>query len=168
MEPKEIGELRDKWQAEIADLTKEKAKIENKIVGLQTMIKGLDYMEHGAPAVPAKLEPPPLPCEDFHLLRVTDAIRAVIGEATHPVTPVQVRDRLLAYGYDKLPPGNPMAAIHGVLRRLLNSREIVPMVLGGKKVYRRLIQSERDMIPPGQIGAMTGSAIVFGRNKPKR
>jgi len=143
MEPKEIGEFRQKWQAEIAELAKEKAKLENKIVGLQTLLKGLDYMEHGAPVMPSKLEPPPLPRDDFHSLRITDAIRAVIGAAVHPPTPPQIRDCLKAYGYDELPPGNPMAAIHGVLRRLQDRREIKAVIIDGKKAYVPLAQSER-------------------------
>jgi hypothetical protein len=145
MEPKEIAELREKWQAEINGLVKMKATIDNKIMGLQTMIKGLDYMEHGAPTSQAELDPLPLPPElsDLHSMGLTPAVRAILTEAARPLTPVQIRDRLNAYGYDKLPLGNPMAAIHGVLRRLLDMGEVKKVMIDLRKAYRPLTMQER-------------------------
>jgi hypothetical protein len=145
MEAKEIAGLREKWQAEIDGLVKMKATIDGKIMGLQTMIKGLDYMEHGAPTSQTKLDPLPLPPElaDLHSMGLTPAVRAILTEAARALTPVQIRDRLNAYGYDKLPPGNPMAAIHGVLRRLLDMGEVKKVVIDLKAAYRTLTYSER-------------------------
>ncbi len=145
MEPKEIAELREKWQAEINGLVKMKATIDGKIMGLQTMIKGLDYMEHGAPTNQTKLDPLPLPPElaDLHSMGLTPAVRAILTEAARPLRPMQIRDRLSAYAYDKLPPGNPMAAIHGVLRRLLDMGEAKKVVIGSKPAYRTLTMSEK-------------------------
>jgi hypothetical protein len=145
MEQKEIAELREKWQAEISGLVKLKSTIDSKIMGLQTMIKGLDYMEHGAPTSQTTLDPLPLPPElaDLHSMGLTPAVRAILTEAARPLTPMQIRDRLAAYGYDKLPPGNPMAAIHGVLRRLLDMGEAKKVMIDLRKAYRPLTVSER-------------------------
>jgi hypothetical protein len=145
MEQKEIAELREKWQAKINELVKLKSTIDSKIMGLQTMIKGLDYMEHGAPTIQTKLDPLPLPPElaDLHSMGLTPAVRAVLTGAARALTPVQVRDRLMAYGYDKLPPGNPMAAIHGVLRRLLDMGEAKKVMIDLKVAYRILTYVEK-------------------------
>jgi hypothetical protein len=144
MELKEIAGLRAKWQATISELSKEKEQIENKIIGLQTMIKGLDYMEHGISPARTQLDPLPSKLAEIQSLGLTAAVRTVIFTAGRPLTPTEVRDQLIAYGFDKLPPGNPMAAIHGVLRRLQDTTgEVKAVTVDGKKVYRRLTENEK-------------------------
>ena len=145
MELKEIPELRAKCQAAIADLSKEKEKIESKIFGLQTMLKGLDYMEHGSDLARGELDSLPLPSAvaGIQSSGLTTAVRTVIFTAGQPLAPTQIRDRLVGYGYVKLPPGNPMAAIHGVLRRLQDMEEIKAVIVDRKKLYRRLTENEK-------------------------
>lgn len=68
-------------------------------------------------------------------LGLTDACRLVLRGGL-PMTPVDVRDRLLAIGVDLSVYANELAAIHTVLKRLNEAGEIrlVPRA-GGKAAY---------------------------------
>src|SRR5438105_5411777 len=55
---------------------------------------------------------------------LTDAIRLVVRGAGVPMTPVEVRDRLHAIGFDVSKYANDLAAVHTILKRLNESGEI--------------------------------------------
>jgi hypothetical protein len=55
---------------------------------------------------------------------LTDACRVVLRGAGVPMTSLDVRDRLLAIGFDLSPYSSPLAAIHTVLKRLNESGEL--------------------------------------------
>ena len=55
---------------------------------------------------------------------LTDAIRLVVRGAGVPMTPVEVRDRLHAIGFDVSKYTNDLAAVHTILKRLNESGEI--------------------------------------------
>ena len=55
---------------------------------------------------------------------LTDAIRLVVRGAGVPMTPVDVRDRLHAIGFDVSKYTNDLAAVHTILKRLNESGEI--------------------------------------------
>jgi len=55
---------------------------------------------------------------------LTDACRVVLKGAGHPMTPLEVRDRLEAMGFDLSKYSSSMAAIHIVLKRLKEAREL--------------------------------------------
>ena len=55
---------------------------------------------------------------------LTDAIRLVVRGAGVPMTPVDVRDRLHAFGFDVSKYTNDLAAVHTILKRLNDSGEI--------------------------------------------
>ena len=161
MEASETARLREQWEAEIRALINQRLEIEQKIVGLQTMIKGLDYMDKGMPTE-WKLDPVPLPpaLEKLHSLGLTDAIRLVLSDAMAPLTPRQVRDRLEAFGYEKLPKANPMAAVHGVLRRLATTGDARDdYEVKGKTAYRFVSPVERTL---AQLDKTTRTAFGIG------
>lgn len=54
---------------------------------------------------------------------LTEACRMVLRNSPTPVTPVEVRDRLVAAGVDLDRYASPLAAIHTVLKRLAASGE---------------------------------------------
>jgi hypothetical protein len=140
----ETKELRAKWNAEIQALLKQRVEIDNRIMGFQTMIRGLDYIEKGQS--PNWKGPVPLPpgMENLHSAGLTDAVRLVLSHSDGPLLPRQIRDRLVMYSYDQLPKVNPMAAIHGVLRRLVDTGEIeAKKVDSSKTAYRILSAVER-------------------------
>src|SRR5881409_3500492 len=94
---------------------------------------------------------------------LTDAIRLVVRGAGVPMTPVGVRDRLHAIGFDVSKYSNDLAAVHTILKRLNESGELrsiarspgkhlyawnrptTPVALGGDIVaFMRDNASERD------------------------
>src|SRR5947209_8643020 len=65
-------------------------------------------------------------------LGLTDAIRLVMRGAGVPMTPVDVRDRLHAIGFDVSKYSNDLAAVHTILKRLNESGELrfIPRTAG--------------------------------------
>ena len=55
---------------------------------------------------------------------LTEACKTSLRCAAAPMTPLEVRDRLQATGFDTTRYSNPLAAIHTVLRRLTESGEV--------------------------------------------
>jgi hypothetical protein len=55
---------------------------------------------------------------------LTDAIRLVVRGAGVPMTPIEVRDRLHAIGFDVSKYTNDLAAVHTILKRLNESGEL--------------------------------------------
>jgi hypothetical protein len=67
---------------------------------------------------------------------LTDACRVVIRNAGVPMSPTEVRDRLISIGCDLSRYSNELAAIHTILRRLNDSGEIRFIASPGKHLYR--------------------------------
>jgi hypothetical protein len=57
-------------------------------------------------------------------LGLTDAIRLVVRGAGVPMTPIEVRDRLRAIGFDVEKYANDLAAVHTILKRLNQTGEL--------------------------------------------
>ncbi|MGA2904283.1 MAG: hypothetical protein ABSD98_10660 [Candidatus Korobacteraceae bacterium] len=58
---------------------------------------------------------------------ITDSIREIYRQAyPNGLLPTQVRDQLIATGFDLNSQANPMASIHSVIKRLIASTEIEP------------------------------------------
>jgi hypothetical protein len=68
----------------------------------------------------------------------TDAIRKVLElNKSRYMNPVSVRDKLKDMGYDLSKYTNPLASIHTILKRLVESGEVEPDEgVGGRTVYR--------------------------------
>jgi hypothetical protein len=70
---------------------------------------------------------------------LTDACRVVLKGADHPMTPMEVRDRLEAIGFDLSKYSSSLAAIHTVLKRLQEAGELSFVELAsGKFAYEWL------------------------------
>jgi hypothetical protein len=65
-------------------------------------------------------------------LGLTDAIRMVIRGGGVPMTPTEVRDRLVAFGFDVSKYANELAAVHTILKRLNDAGEVrfIPSATG--------------------------------------
>jgi hypothetical protein len=57
-------------------------------------------------------------------LGLTDAVRLVVRGAGVPMTPIEVRDRLAAIGFDVSKYVNDLAAVHTILKRLNEAGEL--------------------------------------------
>jgi hypothetical protein len=105
---------------EYETLGEERRKIDDRLTQLAQTIGTLSRLIGLAPTVP---------------LSITDAVRLAI-RAGVPMTPTEVRDRLLSIGVDLSSYSNELAVIHTVLRRLNEAGEIrlIPKP-GGKNAY---------------------------------
>ena len=56
---------------------------------------------------------------------LTDACRMVLRHADHPLTALEIRDRLIAIGLDMGRYSNALASIHTVLKRMHEAGELV-------------------------------------------
>ena len=105
---------------EYEDLGEQRRKIDERLNQLAQTIGTLSRLIGLTPTVP---------------LSITDAVRLAM-RAGVPMTPPEVRDRLLAIGVDLSSYSNELAVIHTVLRRLNEAGEIriIPRP-GGKNAY---------------------------------
>src|SRR6266852_4199010 len=68
---------------------------------------------------------------------LADAIRKVLYQTQRYMTPIEIRDILDASKYDLTQHSNPLASIHGILKRFVESGEVTSGVsLGGKGFYK--------------------------------
>lgn len=69
-------------------------------------------------------------------LGLTDAVREVLKTSTYALRPVDIRARVEAGGVNLAHHVNPMASLHAIITRLLNSKEVIEAFLPtGKPVY---------------------------------
>lgn len=90
-------------------LAGERQRIDGRLAALAQTIATLTRLCGVTPTVPWGL---------------TDACRVVLRGAGIPMTPLEVRNRLLAIGFDLSAYSSPLAAIHTVLKRLNESGEL--------------------------------------------
>lgn len=64
---------------------------------------------------------------------LTDACRVVMKNSGRAMTPMEVRDRLESIGFDLTKYTNSLAAVHTVLKRLNESREVLFVKRAGGK-----------------------------------
>jgi hypothetical protein len=58
-------------------------------------------------------------------MSIGQAIEGLVNGSDVPLTPVEIKDRLLFYGYDVNRYANPAALVHQTLKRLAEARRIV-------------------------------------------
>ena len=93
---------------EYEELGVQRRRIDERLAQLSQTIGTLNKLLGYEPTVP---------------LGLTDAIRIVM-RAGVPMTPIQVRDRLHAIGFDVSKYANDLAAVHTILKRLNDSGEL--------------------------------------------
>jgi hypothetical protein len=105
---------------EYETLGEQRREIDNRLAQLAQTIGTLSRLLGLAPTVP---------------MSITDAVRLAARSGV-PMTPLEVRERLLAIGVDLSSYSNDLAVIHTVLRRLNESGELrlIPKP-GGKHAY---------------------------------
>ena len=91
---------------------------------------------------------------------LTDAVRVVLRGAPHPMTPTEIRDRLEAIGFDLVKYTNSLAAIHTVLKRLNESKEILFVELESGKFACELRPMVRSIgLTAGQLKTRYGKGL---------
>ena len=121
------SEVADDYRAALATAIKEfeelgqkRREIDDRLAQLAQTIGTLTRLLGLKPTVP---------------LGLTDACRLALRGAGLPLTPLEVRDRLLGIGFDFSVYTNELAALHTVLKRLNDAGEIRFVVKGGKHAY---------------------------------
>lgn len=101
-------------------------------------------------------------------LGLTDACRLVLRGGL-PMTPVEVRDQLLAIGVDLSVYANDLSAIHTVLKRLNEAREIrlIPRA-AGKSAYLWQTPPTAIAIGPEIAAHIRAHGTFHNAAKPKR
>ena len=94
--------------AEYEQLGAERRRIDDRLAQLSQTIGTLNKLLGYQPSVP---------------LGLTDAIRIVMRSGV-PMTPVEIRDRLNAIGFDVSKYVNDLAAVHTILKRLNDNGEL--------------------------------------------
>ena len=94
---------------EYEELGEKRRAIDQRLAGLAQTIGTLSRLLGLTPTVPMGL---------------TDAIRLIVRGAGVPMTPVEVRDRLIGIGFDTSKYVNDLAAVHTILKRLNESGEV--------------------------------------------
>jgi hypothetical protein len=109
---------------------------------------------------------------------LTDACRVVLKGAGHPMTPIEVRDRLEAMGFDLSKYASSLAAIHTVLKRLKEAKELRFIELhSGKFAYDwqqapkalALNESElADLMDDGDLSDLESRAVAKVKKRRKK
>lgn len=69
------------------------------------------------------------------LSSITDVVRNVLKSAIVPITPPEVRDKMIEMGFDKGPYSQFLASIHVILKRLWKNGEAFEFTFKDKKTY---------------------------------
>ena len=104
--------------------------LNTQIVQLEQVLSSLEPMASEAPHDDA------VRVEGVAHLELAHAIREVLKMSEQYRTPRGVRDSLKASGYDLDQHSNPLASIHGVLKRFAESGEVDSLETKGKTYYR--------------------------------
>jgi len=159
--------IREQTIKELEAKLQERRELDKKILGLRQAIRGLDAYQQ-AELDRYRLDPLPLPpeFEGIKKMGLTAAVSLILEKSIEPLTAKQIRDRLESFDYRKIPKGNPMAAIHGVLTRLERAKRISQVETDGKKAFNwnspfdRFL-NEMDSYTLGTGTKVTGTALHF-------
>ncbi len=154
-------------QQQLADLLSKRQEIDKKIIDWKRAIDSLAVVsEDVETSIPPDLEMPPDFAEKLSV-GFTDAIRAILQRARAEMTPTQIRDELVAIGFDLKKYAQPMVPIHNTLKRLANQEEIIPVKDDGGQTtaYRwpRLVE-RLALEPPPSFGAPNSLANMIARS----
>jgi len=157
-------------EGELSQAVDEQEKLQARIDALLTAIESVKALAEQSDE--EIVEPPSAPEAGF-----TEKVRRMLEmNMAKSFTPVEIRDVLIHHDTDA-DPKVMLIHVHNTVKRLLRQGELEEVVRPDRnKGYRaksvmakeRMDQIKQGMIPPGQIGAMTGSAVVLNRQKPKR
>lgn len=95
-----------------AKLDEENQKLQQELIGLDTMMEGLNFMQPGAP--------PP----DFEELGFGEKVEVILKQTPVHLFPTQIRDELIAKGTKGSSPKNLLISIHNVLGRIEKNLDI--------------------------------------------
>jgi len=120
----ELRAERDERAAELEGLN-------NEILQWEQILTSLRPIAEGKPTAKVTVM-----IEEVVGLPLTDACRVILRKVNDYQTAKGIRDTLEGSGYDLTQHNNPLASIHGVLKRLFESGEAEQLEASGKTFYR--------------------------------
>lgn len=160
-EHRELIQKRDELDAARAEIDFEVETVDKRVVQLEHTIASLSELT-GANKILQRNEP-----IDLNNLKLADAIRKVLNSLNRYWTPIHVRNALVARNYDLTPYTNPLASIHAVLKRLIDSGEAIRTAgPDGKAMYRwKVFPSTAPVIPPSTGHQQSATETLLERFK---
>jgi hypothetical protein len=162
------SEMMAELEGELSRAMDERERVEARIDTLLTAIESVKSLAEESDE--EVIQPPSAPEAGF-----TEKVRAVLNlNMAKSFTPVEIRDVLIDNERDA-DPKVMLIHIHNTVKRLRRQGEVeIVMRPDGNRGYRAksimakdaMDRIKRGMIPPSQIGAATGCAIVIGKDKP--
>jgi len=73
--------------------------------------------------------------EELPLASATDVIRNILKSASAPMSATEVRDKMIALGFDSGPYSQFLASVHVILKRLWKNGEVFEFTNGDRKSY---------------------------------
>jgi hypothetical protein len=70
-----------------------------------------------------------------NLASITEVVRSAVKEASQPITPPELRDSVLAMGFNKGKYSQFLASLHVILKRLVKNGEVLEFVFADTKKY---------------------------------
>jgi hypothetical protein len=134
-------------------LDAEREEIVNEVVQLEQAIKSLSPLASDRPLEKINA----LLIENAAGLNLADACREVLKKNDRYMTPIEIRNTLDASNFDLTTYSNPLASIHGVLKRMAESGEIEKHEKGGTTLYR--LKGYTVTIPASGGGSVGRSAV---------
>ena len=92
----------------------------------------ISKLEHVEAALRTVAGPKPEPPD---LSSITNVVRNVVKSAIVPITPPEVRDKIVALGFDQRPYSQFLASIHVILKRLAKKGEVREFTFKDGKRY---------------------------------
>lgn len=108
---------------------------ESRIVQLEKTIIALESLSEEEP-IEGKSDVADDASDSLSDLGLADACREVLKSKARFMTPIEIRDTLASQGYELAKYTNPLASIHGVLKRFEASGIVYSTEIGNKATYR--------------------------------
>ncbi len=122
MERVSFGRTLKATRRELERLRRERAELDAQIAKLEHVEAALRTVAGLAP------EPP-------DLSSITNVVRNVVKSAIVPITPTEVRDKMVALGFDTGPYSQFLASVHVILKRLWKNAEVLEFTFRDGKRY---------------------------------
>jgi hypothetical protein len=120
VEAAEFKIMATKIRAELEDLEIQQEDTARRIARLKQTLVGLEPLSE----LSANSSTPTKVGEFPRLLSLTDAARQILQAHMEPLTPLEIRDKLVNMGHDFKGQKSVMASVHSLLKRLVVSGEI--------------------------------------------
>jgi hypothetical protein len=118
-----FGQTLKRTRLELQKLRRQRADLDTRIAKLEHVEAALRTVAEPRKEAPADLT------------SITDVVRKVVQSASTPITPPEVRDKMLAMGFDKGPYSQFLASVHVILKRLWKNGEALEFTFADKKTY---------------------------------